>query len=433
MQTFDHIIMAAIGEIALKGLNRKNFEQALVKNMRRKLGEVLRPYPGVFYEVRAVREKIQCEFTYDPEKAKALPSSAPADLPAELTAEERQAIIKKAVEGLRDCFGIVYLTVCTVLPQDYDELLPAVLAYAQEVLPPLLAKKSEDEPLTFKFESKRADKAYPKNSYEINCDAGGILLENIPGLKVSVTDPEVAFQIEVRDQIFLYHDKIQARRGLPLGVSGRALQLLSGGIDSPVAAYRMASRGLIVEYIYFHTFPYTSDQTKQKVLDLAQILHRYTGPTVVHVVDFTQCMLTISKACPEEMLTVVMRRMMVRVSDALAERRKLKALITGESLGQVASQTLEALVATDEVAKHPVFRPLIGTDKTEIIDIAQDIGTYDTSILPYEDCCTVFVSRHPRTRPSLGQVYQAEADLDIEALLADVMKDKITSIPIDLS
>ena len=282
---------------------------------------------------------------------------------------------------------------------------------------------------TFKFETKRVNKLFPLSSYEVSCELGALLLDLFPDrVAVRMESPDVVFNVEIRDKIYLYHDRIPGRAGLPVGMSGRGMLLLSGGIDSPVAGYMMASRGMMLETVYFHTFPYTSQQALDKVRGLALLLAQYAGRLAFHVVDFTEAQLELNEKVPEDMLTVVMRRVMMRVAESLARRRNAKALITGESLGQVASQTMEALMATDSVAELPVFRPLSGLDKNDTISIARSIGTFETSILPYDDCCTVFVSKHPKTHPSLEDAERAEARLDIPSIVERVLGRISTAI-----
>jgi thiamine biosynthesis protein ThiI len=286
---------------------------------------------------------------------------------------------------------------------------------------------ADGRPRTFKVEARRGDKRFPLNSPQICDELGGLLLTNYPDqLRVQVRDPDFILYVEIRDQIFIYSEIIKGHKGLPVGTSGHGMLLLSGGIDSPVAGYMMASRGMAIEAIYFHAFPFTSDRAKEKVIELGRILTRFAGHIRLHVVNFTEIQLVLRDHCDADMMTIVMRRLMMRIADRLAQTRNCKALITGESLGQVASQTLEGLVTTDHVVGMPVFRPLIGMDKDDTVQIARRIGTFETSILPFEDCCTVFVAKHPKTHPSLADAEAAESGLDI----ADLVNQGLAAIEV---
>ena len=332
--------------------------------------------------------------------------------------------MSEVIDRVTDVFGIVSVSPVQELPLEYADLQAASLSYVSDIL------AESNKPYTFKVETRRANKSFPLRSYDISAGLGAILLEAFPDrLTVDVHNPDFVVQVEIRENIYLYHHTIPGLSGLPSGMSGKGMLLISGGIDSPVAGYMMASRGMQLDAVYFHTFPYTGPNALKKVENLTRIIARYAGTIKFHQVDFTEAQLILVDACPENMLTVVMRRLMLLVSEKLARRQKAKCLISGESLGQVASQTMEAIVATDAVTTMPVFRPLIGIDKNETIEIARRIGTYDTSILPYEDCCTVFVSKHPKTHPSLLDVKIAEENLDLEAL-ADSLLGKIDTYPI---
>lgn len=391
------LILARLGEIALKGLNRHTFEQRLFKNLQKRLSA-----HGQF-KIHQSDSRIWI---------------TPIDTRAQSSLQEALAIASSV-------FGIV-----SVSPvwryTDYSDLAAlkrAAIDYVQRELDPQQQKK-------FKVETRRGNKKYPLNSPTISMELGACLLEHFAQLSVDVHEPDFILHAEVRDALYLYHQKQEGVKGLPVGTSGKGMLLLSGGIDSPVAAYMMASRGMLLEAVYFHAFPYTSDRAKEKVLDLARILSNYSSQLKVHVVDFTETQVYLRDHCPSEMMTIVMRRMMMRIADALATKRRCHCLITGESLGQVASQTSEALMCTDVVSTKPVYRPLIGLDKDETVRLARKIGTFETSILPYEDCCTVFVPKHPRTRPSLEQARAAEKNLDIEAMVqADLNRIELFNFP----
>ena len=380
------LILVRLGEVTLKGLNRGKFISRLIGNMKRRLVDL-----GQF-DIQQSHSRIWVR------------SMGETDLnDPELMAE--------AVDRLSRVFGLVSVSPAICLDSDLELVKQFLLDYAE----PLVAQPDRQ---TFKIEIRRVDKTFPLNSYELSCELGDLLLNQWPErLTVRMQAPDLTFFVEIRDRIYLYHDIIEGARGLPVGMSGRGMLLLSGGIDSPVAGYMMASRGMIIDAIYFHTFPYTGPQALAKVEKLASLLGRYAGRINLYVVDFTEIQLELNEFCPQEMLTVVMRRVMTRIASQLASQTGAKALITGESLGQVASQTLEALAATDLVADKPVFRPLIGMDKNDTIAIARRIGSFETSILPYDDCCTVFVSKHPKTHPSLKDAQEAERDLDMDQIV----------------
>ncbi len=380
------LILARLGEIALKGLNRCNYEHCLFMNLRRRLDNL-----GKF-NVTQKESRIWIK---------------PMN-------KEASAHLDEALLVACKVFGLVSASLVTRYEalDSLADILAACIDYSETVL-------SDGDSKTFKVEAKRGDKRLPYPSNELVKDVGACLLDHFPQLQVDIKHPQFTLELELRDALYIYHEKTPGLKGLPVGTSGKSMLLLSGGIDSPVAGYMMASRGVVLEAIYFHTYPYTSDRAKEKVLDLGRILCGYIGRLYVNVVDFTSIQMQLNEACRPEMMTIVMRRMMMRIADELASRRGCISLITGESLGQVASQTNEALATTDAVVEKPVYRPLIGLDKDSSIMLARKIGTFETSILPYEDCCTVFVAKHPRTRPSLHQAIEAEANLDIPALLAE--------------
>lgn len=382
---YDIILLARIGEITLKGQNRHQFEKTLIRNMTRRLKKIGN------YKV----ERSQSRIWVNPLDAEAMDN------------------IERALEIVTQVFGVVSASEVRRFPSDMDELCAQACDYVETEIFPVRG-------MTFKVESRRGDKQFPLQSPQISAEVGAAVLERFPVLSVDVHNPDFVLYCEVRDeQMYLYSKIIPGVRGLPGGTAGKAMLMLSGGIDSPVAGYMIASRGVHLEAIYFHTFPYTSDRAKEKVITLAEKVAEYAGRMRLHIVDFTEAQLAINEASPPELLTLVMRRMMMRVAEQLAEQYNCKALITGESLGQVASQTMEALGCTDAVCSLPVFRPLIGLDKDDTIHIARRIDTFETSILPYEDCCTVFVAKHPKTRPTLAQVEAAEKNLDIEHWVKD--------------
>ena len=308
------------------------------------------------------------------------------------------------VEHLKRVFGIV--GICPVVrmeDQGFEKLKEDVVSYMDEMYP--------DKNLTFKVEARRARKTYPKTSMEINCDLGEVILEAFPETKVDVHHPDVMLNVEIRNEIYVYSQIIPGAGGMPVGTNGKAMLLLSGGIDSPVAGYMISKRGVGIEATYFHAPPYTSERAKQKVVDLARIVSRYSGPVKLHVVNFTDIQLYIYDQCPHDELTIIMRRYMMRIAEHFAKKDGCLGLITGESIGQVASQTMQSLAATNDVCTVPVYRPVIGFDKQEIVDIAEKIGTYETSIQPFEDCCTIFVAKHPVTKPNVEVIRRSEEKL----------------------
>lgn len=375
----NEIILLKMGELVLKGLNRRGFEEKLMGNAIRRL----RPY-GQF-KVYSRQSTTYVE-----------PQDSSCDMDG-------------AYEAMKKLFGVVGLTRARSCDKTADAMLDAAKAYLGDTLS---AAK------TFKVESKRADKTFPMTSIALSQYVGGELHETFPHLRVDVHKPEVTVHLEVRDYAaFVHADPEPGAGGLPVGVSGRAVCLLSGGIDSPVAAFMTAKRGVALEMIHFFSYPYTSPEAKEKVLALAHILTGWCGRLTVHVVPFTAIQEELRRSCPEELFTILMRRFMMRIAQETACRTGSSALVTGESLGQVASQTIAAMTCTEAVCKLPVLRPVIGMDKEEIVRAARRIGTFDTSILPYEDCCTVFTPRHPRINPTTDEAEAAEAVLDIDFLV----------------
>ena len=372
------IILCKLGEIVLKGLNRHSFEMKLMSNIRRRTQRY-----GKF-KIYSRQSTIYVE-------------------PVEETCD-----LNAAYDACKKVFGIIAIARAVPCAKEKE----AIFATAKEYLgPALLAAKS------FKVESKRSDKSFPMGSIQLSQWVGGALHDAFPHLTVDVHNPELTVYLEVREDAAYVHGPAEAAAGgLPIGMGGHAVSLLSGGIDSPVSSYMIAKRGVQLELLHFASPPYTSEQAREKVLQLAQELTVWCGRLTVHVVPFTEIQEEIRRKCPEDHFTLIMRRFMMRLGDRLAHELACKAIVTGESLGQVASQTIQALVVSDDVATLPVLRPLIGMDKEEIVRIARHVGTFDTSILPYEDCCTVFTPRHPKTKPDLAQVREYEAALDIDAL-----------------
>ena len=372
------LFLLKMGEIVLKGLNRRRFEERLMGNLQRRL----HPY-GRF---RAISRQ-----------------SIVYVEPLEETCD-----LDGAWESMKQLFGIVGLSRAKSCEKNPDAFFQAACAYLDEDL-----KNAK----SFKVESKRSDKTFPMTSIELSQYVGGLLSEAYPHLKVDVHNPELIVHLEVRDFAGYVHANPEpGAGGLPVGVGGRAVALLSGGIDSPVACYMMAKRGLALEMVHFFSYPYTSNEAKEKVLELASLLTGYCGRLTVNIVPFTGIQEELRRSCPEPYFTLAMRRFMMRISEMIADRVGAGALVTGESLGQVASQTMAAMAVTEDVVKKPVFRPLIGMDKEEIFKISRHIGTFDTSILPYEDCCTVFTPRHPRTQPKVSDFDDIETKYDFEGL-----------------
>ena len=372
------IILCKYGEIVLKGLNRGSFEALLVKELQKRLRGC-----GNY--------KIYKEQST-----------------AYIEPEDENADMDLALERAKTVFGFVTVTKACVVEKDMDAILEAARSY---LAPQLRGAK------TFKAEAKRSDKTFPLKSPELSAEVGGAILQVLPKLKVDVNDPEVVVRVEIREYgAYLHAGAEKGAGGIPTGSAGKALLLLSGGIDSPVAGYMMAKRGCVVEALHFESFPYTSEQAKEKVMQLAKEVSVYTGDIKVAVISLTKIQETLVKTCEEEYFTLLLRRFMMRLAERVARRDGALALITGESLGQVASQTMQALAVTDAAVDLPVFRPCIGMDKEEIIRVSRKIGTFDTSILPYEDCCTVFTPKHPKTRPELEKVLAQEEKLDIAAL-----------------
>ena len=386
----NEIFLMKLGEVVLKGANKRQFENKLRQNVRRRM----KPYGN--FDVYIMQSTVYVEPMDD------------------------QADVDGAWDACRSIFGVVSLCRCRPCEKNLDAIYDAVEEYLGEEL---------DCARSFKVESKRSDKAFPMTSIAISQEIGGRLAEAHPTVEVDVHHPEYTVYVEVRDlAAYVHGPAVPGAGGLPTGVGGRAMCLLSGGIDSPVAAYMIAKRGVEIECVHFFSYPYTSQLAKDKVIELARLVTRYSGRMTVDVVPFTEIQEAIRDNCPEEFFTLIMRRFMMEISQRIAKGDGCGALITGENLGQVASQTMEAMTVTGAVVDIPIFMPLIGMDKEEIVTIARKIGTLDTSILPYEDCCTVFTPKHPKTKPTLGQLLHAERNLDREALILQALEsvEKIT-------
>lgn len=362
-------------EIGVKGKNRYIFENALVDNAKRAL------------------DKIDGDFSVTKENGRIY-----AIANAEYDFDE-------AVNALQHVFGIVGICPMVQIEDNgFEDLAQQVIKYIDETYP--------EKNFTFKVMARRARKNYPMNSMELNAELGGKILDAFEGLKVDVHNPDIEINVEIRNHINIYSMIIPGPGGMPVGTAGKAMLLLSGGIDSPVAGWMTAKRGVVVDAVYFHAPPYTSERAKQKVVDLAKLVSKYSGPMNLYVVNFTDIQMYIYDKCPHDELTIIMRRYMMRIAEYFANKENAQGLITGESIGQVASQTMQSLAATNDVCTMPVFRPVIGFDKQEIIDISEKIGSYETSIQPFEDCCTIFVAKHPVTKPNLNVIKQHETNLD---------------------
>lgn len=381
------ILLIKNGELALKGLNRGTFEDVLIKNMKRRLHSL-----GAF-----TFRKSQSTITVFP--------------------PEGGADMEEAVDRLTRVFGIARLSRAAVAPKNMDD----ILRIAPEYLAPQL-----EQVRTFKVEARRSDKKFPLKSPEICRELGGCLLGHFSHLKVDVKNPDVVVMVEIRDNAaYIHAGQLRGAGGMPVGTGGKAALMVSGGIDSPVAGWMMAKRGLELTGIHFASPPYTSERAELKVKELMSEVSRYSGRMPLFIVPFTHIQELIGQNCPEELFTIIMRRFMMRISQRIAVNQGCGALITGESVGQVASQTIGAIACTDAVAEMPVFRPCVGMDKEEIVAIAKKIGTFETSIQPYEDCCTVFTPKHPRTRPIISEVERAESALDVEALVQEAVQGAV--------
>ena len=378
------MILLKLGELVLKGANRHTFEDKLKSNIARRL----RPLGKFRVYTRQSTTYVE-------------PLSDTCDMDA-------------AYEAMKHVFGVVGISRAKACEKTREAMLETARSYLGDKL---------SAAHTFKVESKRADKSFPMTSIALSQWVGGELDDLYPNLQVDVHQPELTVHLEVRDYAaFVHADPEPGAGGLPVGTSGRALSLLSGGIDSPVASWMMAKRGVALEMVHFYSYPYTSPEAREKVLELAKLLTPWCGRLTVHVVPFTHIQEELRRSCPEDYFTLLMRRFMMRIAEGVARRTGCRAVVTGESLGQVASQTMDAMAVTGAVTALPIFRPLVGMDKEEAVRIARKIGTFETSILPYEDCCTVFTPRHPATRPVLEDVVKAESVLDIDGLVAKALE-----------
>ena len=361
-------------EIGVKGKNKYLFEEALAQQVKYALKRCEGEFKVTRTEGRIYVHALS-EFDYD-----------------------------ETVDNLKTVFGVSAICpVVAVSDEGFDELAKTVVDYVDKVYP--------DKNMTFKVQARRARKNYPLNSMELNMELGAAVLDAYPEMRVDVHSPQMRLYVEIRERIYIYSIEIPGPGGMPVGSNGKAMLLLSGGIDSPVAGYMIAKRGVKIDAVYFHAPPYTSDRAKQKVIDLAKLVSRYSGPIYLHIINFTDIQLYIYEKCPHEELTIIMRRYMMKIAEQIAKENECLGLITGESIGQVASQTVQSLAVTNEVCTLPVFRPLIGFDKMEIVEVSEKIGTYETSILPYEDCCTIFVAKHPVTKPNLNVIKRHEQNL----------------------
>lgn len=384
-----HSFLIKYGEIGIKGKNRYIFEDALVRQIRYALQGV----DGEFLVHKCHgRVYVDCDGDYD---------------------------FDETVESLQKVFGIVGICPVVRVPvAELAQLRKDVVAYVDEAY--------EEKNMTFKVDARRAKKSYPANSMEINCEVGEAILEAFPEMKVDVHKPELRINVEIREEVYIYSRIIPGPGGMPIGTNGSAMLLLSGGIDSPVAGYMMAKRGVQIEGLHFESMPYTSDRAREKVVSLAQKMTEYCGDIRLHVLSVTHIQEELMRRCEQDYFTLLLRRFMMRLANLVAARNHCLALITGESLGQVASQTIQALSVTNALAEYPVFRPCIGMDKEEIITVARKIDTFDLSVLPYEDCCTVFTPRHPRTRPEMAKVQAQEEKVDVLSLQEEALSTLYT-------
>jgi len=385
----DKVISVSFGEIALKSGNRKYFEDKLIKQMRKAIADV--GYEKIYKEMGKIY--IEASEDYYPQ----------------------------IINRLRKVFGLVYISPCIRVEQDFEEIKKASI---QAIL-----ERIEDSRIkTFKVETNRADKKFSMKSPEVSKEVGAVILKNIENLTVDVHKPDVFVYVDIRQNAYIYTEKIKGYGGLPIGTNGKGLLLLSGGIDSPVAGFMMARRGVEINAVHYHSYPFTSERAEEKVKDLAGILSRYIGTIKLFSVNIIEIQKQINKNCPKDEMTILSRRFMMRIAESIAKENNYQALITGENLGQVASQTIEGLNVTNSSVELPVFRPLIGFDKVDIVDIAKDIETYETSILPYDDCCTVFLPKHPVTKPRLDNIEESEKALDVDKLIEAALDNMKTYI-----
>ncbi len=383
------VLIIRYGEVALKGLNKSYFENKLIKHINANLKEIGSPRVwksnGLIY--------------------------------ADMDGYDEEDFIQRVVK----VFGIVSVSPAYEFSGGLEEISEVALKHT-------IDKKDEKDFKTFKVISKRGNKKFHLNSPEIAAEVGGYVLHNTQGIKVDVHKPEFNLYVEVRDKLYVYSDKISGYGGLPLGTNGKAMLLLSGGIDSPVAGWMVAKRGVDIEAIHYHSYPFTNERAKEKVVDLARILSKYCGRIRLHSVNLLPIQREINEKCPEGEMTIISRRFMMKIAEKVAVKRDCQALVTGESIGQVASQTIQGLTVTNESVKVPVFRPLIATDKIDIIEVANKIGTFETSILPFEDCCTVFLPKRPVTKPRIDRILMSEEKLDVEKLVDEAVENMTVEI-----
>lgn len=388
----DNVVIVRYAEIHLKGLNRPYFERMLVRNIKTALNDIGEP------QVKRGESRVYVENV----------------------SEEN---LEKTLQALSCVFGIHSFSPGVRMEQDFNK---AAAKLAEMVLE--LRGTINKEVVPFKVEAKRADKRFGMKSMDMAAKAGGVILDKVDGLKVDLTNPQITAYLEMREEAYVYTRVLKGPGGMPVGCNGSATLLLSGGIDSPVAGCMISKRGVALTAVHFESFPYTSDKALEKVYDLTELMSKYTGKVKLHVIRFTDIQMKLHTDCPSEYLTVLMRRFMMRIAERIAKQDGTKALITGESVGQVASQTLEALNTTNSAVDMAVLRPLIGMDKIEITERAEEYGTFKTSILPYEDCCTVFVPKHPVIKPKMSEIDRAEAKLDVDEMIEEAIKDHVVKI-----
>lgn len=383
MIALERVISISLGEVALKGLNRGYFENMLIrqiKNITKKYGN-----PRIYREQGKIY--IQAEYKY----------------------------FDDIIPKVKNIFGIAYVSPCIKIEKNMNDIEKASILATKEAV-------GRENIETFKVQTKRIDKNFPIKSPEVSKKIGSVILNENMGINVDVHNPDIYVYIDIKDNCYVYTQRFKGYGGLPVGTNGKGLLLLSGGIDSPVAGFMMAKRGVKLSAVHYHSYPFTSERAEEKVKDLAKILSIYCGDIKLYSVNILNIQKEINDKCPEDEMTIISRRFMTKIAERIALKEELDALVTGESLGQVASQTIKGLSVTDRSVKLPIFRPLIGLDKVEIIDIAKDIGTYETSILPYEDCCTVFLPKHPVTRPKLEDIEESEKNLDVEKIIEEALK-----------
>lgn len=379
----DRVISVSLGEIVLKGLNRKYFEDKLIKNMRRVLSDLGE------YKIYKEQGKIYIEGIYENNEV--------------------------AINRLKKIFGLVYISPCIRVSTEMENIKEASYEIMKEEL-------KTDNPVTFKVESSRSDKRYPLKSPEISRQVGGYVLSRFDNLSVDVHKPQIQLNVDVKEYAYIYIRKERAYGGLPVGTNGKGLLLLSGGIDSPVAGFLMAKRGVEIDAIHFHSYPFTSERAEEKVMDLARIVSMYTGPMKVYSINLLNIQKEINKNCPEDEMTIISRRFMMRIAEKVAINRDYQALITGENLGQVASQTIYSMDVINRSVQLPILRPLVGMDKVDIIQWSKEIETYETSIQPFDDCCSIFLPKHPVTRPKIVDIEQSESKLDVDYLVENALE-----------